>query len=92
MNLKTGFSFLDVFKKGQAVANPAAWKNGQITGNMLTAFLASVVGLSKVFGYEIYLTEEQLNTISTSVLALVGVLNPIATVVSTDKVGFGKVK
>lgn len=80
-------AFYNVFRAGESVANPAAWKKGQITTGILAAFLGAVVALAKAFGYELPLTDEQLAQIGGAVLAIVGLFNTGATAASSDKVG-----
>ena len=79
---------LNVFRKGQVVANPTAWKTGQITGSIFAGLLAAVVAGAKAFGYELPVSDDQLLAIGSGIVAVVGLfLNPAATVVSSDKVG-----
>ena len=83
---------LNVFRKGQVVANPAAWKTGQITGSILAGLLAAIVAGAKTFGYELPVSDDQLLAIGSGIVAIVGLfLNPAATVVSSDKVGMSAV-
>ncbi len=78
----------NVFRKGQVVANPTAWKTGQITGSILAGLLAAIVAGAKAFGYELPVSDDQLLAIGSGIVAVVGLfLNPAATVVSSDKVG-----
>lgn len=78
----------NVYKKGSVVANPTAWKSGQITASVLAGLLGALVALAKTFGYDLPLTDDQLVTIGGAVVAVAGLfLNPTATVVSSDKVG-----
>ena len=82
------FALFDVFKKGKTVANPVAWKAGQITGSVLAGLLASIVALAKVFGYELPITDDQILAIGSGVVAIVGLfISPAITVASTDKIG-----
>jgi hypothetical protein len=77
-----------VYKKGNVVANPTAWKNGQITGSILAGLFGALIALAKTFGYDLPLSDDQLLTIGGAVVAIAGLfLNPTATVVSSDKVG-----
>lgn len=79
---------LNVFRKGKVVANPTAWKTGQITGSVLAGALGAVIAFAKTFGYNLPISDDQLLTIGGSIVAIVGVfLNPTATIVSSDKVG-----
>jgi predicted lipid-binding transport protein (Tim44 family) len=76
-----------VFRTGEMVANPTAWKKGQMTGGLVAGLLGALVALAKAFGHEIPLTDEQLLQIGGAVVAIFGVFNAGATVVSTDKLG-----
>jgi hypothetical protein len=81
-------ALLSVYHKGSIVANPTAWKNGQITASMLAGLLGAVIALAKTFGYSLPLSDDQLLTIGGSIIAVAGLfLNPTATIVSSDKVG-----
>lgn len=78
----------NVFRKGQVVANPTAWKTGQITGSILAGLLAAIVAGAKTFGYDLPVSDDQLLAIGSGVVAIVGLfLNPAVTVASSDKVG-----
>ena len=82
------FSLPDILKKGKQVANPEAWKNGQITVSILVGFLGTLLTLAKVFGYDLPVTDEQLLSICSGIMAMFGVFyNPIATVASSNKIG-----
>jgi predicted metal-binding membrane protein len=79
---------LDVFRKGSVVANPTAWKSGQITASIVAGLLGALVALAKAFGYELPLTDEQILTIGGSIVAIAGLfINTTATIVSSDKIG-----
>lgn len=83
------FSIPDVLKQGKMVANPVAWKTGQITASVLSALIVTVLNLGRVFGYELPITEDQINVISAGIVTLVGLfIVPVTTVASTDKIGF----
>jgi hypothetical protein len=81
------FSLPDVLKQGKMVANPEAWKKGQITVSLLVGFFATLLTMGKVFGYDFPVTDQQLVSICTGIMALFGVFNPISTVASTNKIG-----
>ena len=80
-------AFYRVFTAGQMVANPVAWKHGQITGGLVAGFLGACIATAKVLGYEIPLSDDQLLQIGGAVVALFGLFNAGATVASTDKLG-----
>jgi len=79
---------LQVYRKGNVVANPTAWKNGQVTASVVAGLLGALVALAKTFGYSLPLSDDQLLTIGGAIVAIAGLfLNPTATVVSSEKVG-----
>ena len=79
---------LQVYRKGNVVANPTAWKNGQVTASVVAGLLGALIALAKTFGYTLPLSDYQLLTIGGSIVAIAGLfLNPTATVVSSEKVG-----
>lgn len=81
-------AFYSVFTAGQAVANPAAWKRGQVTGGAVTGLLAALVALAKVLGYDLPLTNAELVQIGGGVVAIFGLfINPAITVATTTKLG-----
>jgi hypothetical protein len=80
-------AFYSLFCAGQAVANPAAWKKGQMTGSLLASFLAAAVALAKGFGYDLHLTDEQLLQVGGTIVTVYGMFNAGVTVASTDKIG-----
>lgn len=82
------FTLPEVLKQGKVVANPEAWKNGQINVAYLVGFLGLVVASLSFFGINLVVDESTLNTIAGAILALYGIYNQIATMASSDKVGF----
>lgn len=76
--------FFNLFHQGEEVADAAKWKNHQITVNTLAALLATVVALSKAFGYEIPISDDQLAGIGGGLFALTNVL---LTIITSTKVG-----
>jgi hypothetical protein len=81
------FAFISVLRKGKAVANPSAWKAGQVTGSVVAGLLASIVVLAKAFGYELPLTDEEILAIGSSIVAIVGLfISPALTVATTEKI------
>lgn len=82
------FSIPEVLKQGKMVADPIAWKTGQIKASILSALLITVLNMGKVFGYELPVTDEQINIISAGVVTLVGLfIIPVTTIASTEKIG-----
>lgn len=73
-----------LFRKGDAVSNPAAWKAGQITITMLGALVMAVLNLGKSFGYDFPIDQEAANTIGAAILAIV---NGVLTVTTSKTIG-----
>lgn len=74
----------EVLKKGRVVANPAAWKRGQITASMLTALIWALVHAAEAWGYDVPIGSETVDAVSVGVIAAV---NWLCTLASSDKVG-----
>lgn len=83
-------AFFEAFKKGQELANAATWKNRTIAVNVLVAFLGALVTLAGVFGFDLKLEASDLEAVATGVVALVGIVNTVMHLVTSAKVGVGK--
>lgn len=73
----------DVFRAGQSVNNPAAWKNAQLVGTLLTALVA----LASAFGYDLGLSDEE---IAGGAIFIAALANGILVVVTSKKVGLSE--
>jgi len=82
-------SVLNLFNYGQSVANPEAWKKGQITTNALVGFIWAIFEVSVAYGYQIPLSVDQ-DIVNGSAVAILAVSNWVFTIVSSDKIGIGK--
>lgn len=86
--VKTVIRLPEVFQEGKMVANPEAWKKGQITASLLAGFFASIIAIADLFGYQLAgVSQEQLLTVAGGIITAFGIFHPVATVVSTDKIG-----
>lgn len=85
--LKAIFTIPEVLKQGKVVANPEAWKSGQITVSYLAGFLGILLSATQLFGLDLPVSDEQLTLIAGGILAAFGMFNPVATVASSDKIG-----
>lgn len=74
-------AILVVFQKGSMVADPAAWKRGQIGSGVMVALLWAIL---KLAGYDEQIGSETVDAIAVGLVALV---NGIFTVITTDKLG-----
>lgn len=73
-----------LFRQGSAVANPAAWKAGQISATVIGGLVLVIVNLAKAFGYDIPISTEGANAIGVAVLVIV---NSVLTVTTTTSIG-----
>jgi hypothetical protein len=73
-----------VFRQGAAVANPKAWKQGQITATILGGFFMALVTAAKAFGYDIPLDNDTALAVAGG---LVAGANWILTIVTSKHVG-----
>ena len=84
MNLTKLASVIDLFRKGQVVANPEKWKNRQVTATVLGAVIVAGANTATAFGYPIPVDIDTANTIA---VGLISVFNAVMTYVTTDKIG-----
>lgn len=77
-------SLWSLFRKGDAVSNPTAWKTGQVTATMLGALVLAVINLAKNFGYDLPIDSEGANAIGAAVLIVV---NSVLTITTSKSVG-----
>lgn len=73
-----------VLRAGESVANPEAWKKGQITVTLLGGFLVAAANAAKAWGYNVPLDMDTANAVATGAL---GVWNIYLTLATTKKVG-----
>jgi shikimate kinase len=80
--------FFSAFKLGHSLADSATWKNRAILGNVLAAFLSSLVAIGKGLGYDLATIDQPtIEALSAGAVALVTVGNAIVHVVTSEKVG-----
>ena len=72
-------ALVNLFRKGDEIANAAAWKQGGITTAAVAAFLLAVDGTLRAFGYDLPITADQAKNIAGGIIAVVGVLLPAIT-------------
>ncbi len=81
--LKSGWQ---VFQRGKAVANPAAWRVYATSVQMLFGLLTAVVGLLRANGYDLPVTDDILMYLATGVAALVfGVRGVLGVITRKDR-------
>lgn len=79
-------SLVNLFRKGEAVANKEAWKKGQIGVTAVAGAIVAAVQVAKAFGYSLPegITEDTINYVSAGII---GVVNIALTYATSEKVG-----
>ena len=77
-------ALLDLFRKGNAVADPALWKSRQIKATLLLPVFGALIAVLRAFGLEVPLDDTQITQLVTGLVVL---LNLLLTLTTTDKVG-----
>lgn len=65
------FDLVNLFRKGDAVSNPEAWKDAANAASLLVPLLTAIVKVLGDFGYGLKLTPEQAVSIAGGVVAVV---------------------
>ena len=76
--------FLDLFRKGAAVSDPALWKDRTALTLALTGLILVIVKLAKGAGYDLPIGETEAASLAAGVAVVVGLFSTYAT---SDKVG-----
>lgn len=84
MNL---MEFLAAFQKGKEVANPTTWKNRAMAMNAVSGVLVTLFLIARFAGYDVPISHEALESISSGLVDLVLVANLVLHVVTSTKVG-----
>jgi len=77
-------ALLNLFRKGESVADPVAWKNGSIGLMALVPLLLALDRVTTSFGLPLGLDGKTAADVATGVIAVVGVVSHLIT---SDKVG-----
>jgi hypothetical protein len=77
-------AFWNLFRQGEAVADPRLWKTRQITVTAVAGFLMALVATAKALGYEIPFDQDAANAVGAGVIA---VANVVLTLISSKTVG-----
>jgi hypothetical protein len=85
--IETIKSALVVLRKGYQLRNVEAWKNAQFATAALTAILAALVTVLRLYGVELPVSDADLASISGAVVAIVGVFLAYLTPATSAKVG-----
>jgi hypothetical protein len=77
-------AFIDLFRKGSEVADPALWKNRAALAMALSAFIVAAAQVAKGFGYDFGIDNDTASAIAGGIAAIAGLLGNFAT---SKKVG-----
>lgn len=79
--------FIDVWKRGKAVANPALWKNIGGTTSVLAGLVSGVLAIASAFGYRFDLPDDFAQSLAGGIAAVLFVFSGSLHWTTSDKVG-----
>lgn len=82
-------AILALFRQGNAVADPALWKNRQITATVLAGLILAVINLLAAFGFSIPIDPDTANAVAAGII---GIVNVILTMTTSKTVGIAPVE
>lgn len=78
------FAFIDLFRKGSAVADPQVWKERSAATIALAGLIAALVQIAKMYGVELPLDHDAILALAGGLATVVGLFCTYAT---SGKVG-----
>jgi hypothetical protein len=78
------WAIFELFRKGNAVADPVLWKTGGITVALLLPCLLAINHVASSFGIDTHLSEIDAGTIATGLVSIASVVSHL---ISSDKLG-----
>lgn len=70
--------------QGASVADPALWKNRQITVTILSGVIVAALSVLRSFGVDVPLTDADISSIAVTILVVV---NTVLTLTTSKKIG-----
>jgi len=67
-------ALLDLFRKGNAVADPALWKSRQIKATLLLPVFGALIAVLRAFGLEVPLDDTQITQLVTGLVVVINLL------------------
>ncbi len=83
-------ALLRVFRQGEAVADPAVWRNRTDAANAVMALLATLCAVAHLFGFDIPVGDEDLAAIALGIVALVGAGNAVVHIATDPARGLAR--
>ena len=78
------FALFALFRQGNAVSNPADWKNGAIQAMALVPVLLAVDRVATAFGSPLGIDTQTATDIAAGIIAITGI---VSHVITSDKIG-----
>jgi hypothetical protein len=72
-------AFIDLFRKGSAVADPQAWKERSAATIAVAGVIAALVQIAKLYGFELPLDQDAILAVAGGVATVVGLFVTYAT-------------
>ena len=79
---------IKALKLGEEVSNPETWKNRQVTTSVIVSLLGLVIGVMKMKGINLDISDADIVMIAGGIATVLGILNSLAVFASSKKVGF----
>ena len=73
------FVWLDVFRKGETIANPAIWQDSHAAAEKFGLFLLACMGAAKSYGYSLPFSEQDIYMLAGGVAVVVRYIMGIIT-------------
>lgn len=79
---------LNLFNRGVAVANPQAWRTGQVTANVIGGVILAAIPVATAMGHPFNVDQDTANEIGAAVLTAI---NIVVGFISNAHIGIAKV-
>ena len=79
--------FIDLFRQGKAVADPAKWKAVGVTTDAVAAFLTTALAIASAFGYRVDVAGDLVQAVAAGLAALLFVFSGGLHIATSEKVG-----
>ncbi len=80
-------AILAALRYGSSLTDSATWKHRQNLLNALVGLLGAAAVLAGLFGVNLNVSSEDIASIAGAIATVYGLLNPVLTTATTDKIG-----